>query len=189
MSRRVTESRGVTRSVAECHGVTRSITGSHGVSRIQTKLHGVARSATELFPFSCRVSTFQGEVSYHSKRVRESALLFDFGRIPQWNCPIAGKKQVMYGDVWDALHLAYAESTQSQTTCACCRVRVSTKERGERRPRRRRRARRSRGSSRRSSVTSRTTGCTSRRSDPPAAITDTRPSRVRSWKGLQMATG
>ena len=38
--------------------------------------------------------TFQGEVSYHSKRVRESALLFDFGRIPQWNCPIAGKKQV-----------------------------------------------------------------------------------------------
>ena len=38
--------------------------------------------------------TLQGEVSYHSKRVRESALLFDFGRIPQWNCPIAGKKQV-----------------------------------------------------------------------------------------------
>jgi len=35
----------------------------------------------------------KGEVSYHSKRVRESALLFDFGRIPQWNCPIAGKKQ------------------------------------------------------------------------------------------------
>ena len=40
------------------------------------------------------VPLFQGEVSYHSKRVRESALLFDFGRIPQWNCPIAGKKQV-----------------------------------------------------------------------------------------------
>jgi hypothetical protein len=31
-------------------------------------------------------------VSYHSKRVRENSLQFDFGRNPQWNCPIAGKK-------------------------------------------------------------------------------------------------
>ena len=46
-----------------------------------------------MLPVSLAIATFQGEVSYHSKRVRESALLFDFGRIPQWNCPIAGKKQ------------------------------------------------------------------------------------------------
>ena len=32
----------------------------------------------------------QGEVSYHQKRLRGD-LFFDFGRIPQWNCPIAGK--------------------------------------------------------------------------------------------------
>ena len=32
----------------------------------------------------------QGEVSYHSKRIREG-LSLEFGRIPQWNCPIAGK--------------------------------------------------------------------------------------------------
>ena len=33
----------------------------------------------------------KGEVSYHSKRVRGD-LKLDFGRIPQWNCPLAGKK-------------------------------------------------------------------------------------------------
>lgn len=32
----------------------------------------------------------KGEVSYHQKRLRGD-LFFDFGRIPQWNCPIAGK--------------------------------------------------------------------------------------------------
>lgn len=32
----------------------------------------------------------EGEVSYHQKRLRGD-LFFDFGRIPQWNCPIAGK--------------------------------------------------------------------------------------------------
>jgi len=32
----------------------------------------------------------EGEVSYHKKRLRGN-LFFDFGRIPQWNCPIAGK--------------------------------------------------------------------------------------------------
>ena len=32
----------------------------------------------------------QGEVSYHSKRINRNSL-FDFGRIPQWNCPIAGQ--------------------------------------------------------------------------------------------------
>lgn len=32
----------------------------------------------------------QGEVSYHRKRLRDD-LSLDFGRIPQWNCPIAGK--------------------------------------------------------------------------------------------------
>ncbi len=34
----------------------------------------------------------KGEVSYHSKRIRENSLQFDFGRVPQWNCPIAGKQ-------------------------------------------------------------------------------------------------
>ena len=32
----------------------------------------------------------KGEVSYHQKRIRDD-LFVDFGRIPQWNCPIAGK--------------------------------------------------------------------------------------------------
>jgi len=32
----------------------------------------------------------KGEVSYHQKRLIGD-LYFDFGRIPQWNCPIAGK--------------------------------------------------------------------------------------------------
>lgn len=32
----------------------------------------------------------KGEVSYHQKRLRGDEF-FDFGRIPQWNCPIAGK--------------------------------------------------------------------------------------------------
>ena len=32
----------------------------------------------------------QGEVSYHSKRT-PGDLFFEFGRVPQWNCPIAGK--------------------------------------------------------------------------------------------------
>jgi len=32
----------------------------------------------------------KGEVSYHQKRLFGD-LYFDFGRIPQWNCPIAGK--------------------------------------------------------------------------------------------------
>jgi len=32
----------------------------------------------------------KGEVSYHQKRTRGD-LYFDFGRIPKWNCPIAGK--------------------------------------------------------------------------------------------------
>jgi len=32
----------------------------------------------------------KGEVSYHQKRLFGD-LFFDFGRIPQWNCPIAGK--------------------------------------------------------------------------------------------------
>ena len=32
----------------------------------------------------------KGEVSYHSKRINNNMLL-DFGRIPQWNCPIAGE--------------------------------------------------------------------------------------------------
>ena len=32
----------------------------------------------------------KGEVSYHSKRINKNMLL-DFGRIPQWNCPIAGE--------------------------------------------------------------------------------------------------
>merc|ERR550519_298921 len=32
----------------------------------------------------------KGEVSYHQKRIRGD-LYFDFGRIPKWNCPIAGK--------------------------------------------------------------------------------------------------
>ena len=36
------------------------------------------------------VISAQGEVSYHQKRLRGD-LFFDFGRIPQWNCPIAGK--------------------------------------------------------------------------------------------------
>ena len=34
----------------------------------------------------------QGEVSYHQKHV-EGDLFFDFGRIPRWNCPVAGKQQ------------------------------------------------------------------------------------------------
>lgn len=34
----------------------------------------------------------EGEVSYHQKHV-EGDLFFDFGRIPRWNCPIAGKQQ------------------------------------------------------------------------------------------------
>ena len=33
----------------------------------------------------------KGEVSYHSKRIRGD-LKLDFGRIPQWNCPLAGQK-------------------------------------------------------------------------------------------------
>ena len=32
----------------------------------------------------------QGEVSYHSKRL-SGDLFLEFGRVPQWNCPIAGK--------------------------------------------------------------------------------------------------
>jgi len=32
----------------------------------------------------------KGEVSYHQKRLRGD-LFLEFGRIPQWNCPIAGK--------------------------------------------------------------------------------------------------
>ena len=35
-------------------------------------------------------SVVQGEVSYHSKRT-SGDLFFEFGRVPQWNCPIAGK--------------------------------------------------------------------------------------------------
>ena len=32
----------------------------------------------------------QGEVSYHHKRISNEIQL-EFGRIPQWNCPIAGQ--------------------------------------------------------------------------------------------------
>jgi len=32
----------------------------------------------------------KGEVSYHQKRINQK-LLLDFGRIPKWNCPIAGQ--------------------------------------------------------------------------------------------------
>jgi len=32
----------------------------------------------------------KGEVSYHQKRINQK-LLVDFGRIPKWNCPIAGQ--------------------------------------------------------------------------------------------------
>ena len=34
----------------------------------------------------------KGEVSYHAKRIPRD-LKLDFGRLPQWNCPIAGKKK------------------------------------------------------------------------------------------------
>jgi len=34
----------------------------------------------------------KGEVSYHQKHV-DGDLFFDFGRIPRWNCPVAGKQQ------------------------------------------------------------------------------------------------
>ena len=34
----------------------------------------------------------QGEVSYHQKHV-DGDLFFDFGRLPRWNCPVAGKQQ------------------------------------------------------------------------------------------------
>ncbi|TRY81057.1 hypothetical protein TCAL_09448 [Tigriopus californicus] len=40
----------------------------------------------------------KGETSYHSKRIRDE-LAFDFGRIPQWNCPIAGKPDTGGGRV------------------------------------------------------------------------------------------
>ena len=44
-----------------------------------------------LIPDCCHHHCFfsQGEVSYHQKRLRGDEF-FDFGRIPQWNCPIAG---------------------------------------------------------------------------------------------------
>ena len=38
------------------------------------------------------LSENKGEVSYHAKRIPRD-LKLDFGRLPQWNCPIAGKKK------------------------------------------------------------------------------------------------
>ena len=38
------------------------------------------------------LSKIKGEVSYHAKRIPRD-LKLDFGRLPQWNCPIAGKKK------------------------------------------------------------------------------------------------